>query len=110
MTEPLDADLSNLHPREDVPFARLLAEVLAATHFLDDELLALFGTDHFGSDGRAFHQRRAKFRIARTADCQDRFEIELSAGRHIPIADKNFLPFFNSVLAASVTNDGVHNS
>src|SRR5689334_21948120 len=71
----LNANLPNLHPREDVPLTRFLAEVLAAAHFLDDELLALFGANHFGGDGRTLHERRAKLRIAGTTDGQDGFEI-----------------------------------
>ena len=104
----LNADFPNPHAREHMALARLLAEVFAASHLLNDELLAFHGAEHFGGHVRALHVRCAELRVAIAADSQYAIERNLLARRHVAVRDQNFLTFFNSMLVASVTNDRVH--
>src|SRR6185295_16756025 len=89
---------------------RLAAEVFAAAHLLDDELLTLFGADDFGSDRCALQQGRTELRVAVAADGQHGIERELLSGWNIAVVNDHFLAFFDFVLMATVTNDGVHDS
>src|SRR5262249_33942906 len=58
------AYLADPHACEHMPLAGLAAEILAAAHLLDDELLALYGPEHLGRYVRALHMRSAQLRVA----------------------------------------------
>src|SRR5262249_51385620 len=104
----LDANLPNPNARIYVPLARLLAEVFATSHLLDDKFLALLRPDHFGRYVCPLHERAAEFGIAVATHRQHAIKRNLPARRHVAVVDDEFLAFFDSVLAASVGNDRVH--
>ena len=57
----LNADFADSHARIHLPAAGFAAHVFAAAEFLDDELLALLGAEHFGGDAGAFTSGRPSF-------------------------------------------------
>lgn len=103
-----DFDLVDLHLQRNLPVAGLAAGVLAAAHFLHDQLGPLDDGGDFGLDLGPGQLRLAQLQPLVAATGQDPIESDRVPLFHVPIVDLQLLAFFHPNLPAAVHNDRVH--
>jgi hypothetical protein len=82
--------------------------VFTAAEFLDEDLVALGFTDHFGRNRRAFDGGFTQFKAVIVGDGQHTVKGQIIARIGCAIIDLEDLTFFNFVLTSAVGNDRVH--